>query len=84
MNSTSFESLQSHYNVPALAALAQTAECPTTFPLHGINLTSSPKLSFKAPTAEDFDKGSGVSTEAQVHNSVLSIVANLWKKLSSR
>ncbi|PMV19092.1 hypothetical protein C1X21_26065 [Pseudomonas sp. FW305-3-2-15-A-LB2] len=84
MNSTSFESLQSQYNVPTLATLAQEAERPTTSPLHGVNLTSSPKCSFKAPTAEDFDKGSRMFIETPAHTPVLSTVANFLKRWSSR
>lgn len=84
MNSTSFESRHSQYDVSAMATLAQQPETPGTPQPQGLNLTSSPKFSFKAPTAEDFDKGSRAITEEPGSNPLLCLFANLWHKLSSR
>ncbi|CRM86974.1 hypothetical protein [Pseudomonas sp. 22 E 5] len=82
MNSTTFESRYSQYNAPNLAALAQEVKNPRE--PKGLNLTSSPKFSFKAPTAEDFDKGSRVLTEESAPSSVISMLASFWSKLSRR
>ena len=84
MNSTSFESRHSQYNASALVGLVQEAESPRASQLQGLNLTSSPKFSFKAPTAEDFDKGSRVFMEESVPSPVLSVFASFWSKLSRR
>ncbi|MFL1389798.1 hypothetical protein ACI77F_19240 [Pseudomonas tritici] len=84
MNSTSFESRHSQYNASALVGLAQEAESPRASQVQGLNLTSSPKFSFKAPTAEDFDKGSRVFMEESAPSPVLSVFASFWSKLSRR
>lgn len=82
MNSTSFDSRHSPYTTSSVAALAQEAEHSRK--PQGLNLTSSPKFSFKAPTAEDFDKGSRLFTEQSAPNPVFSMLASLWSKVSRR
>ena len=82
MNSTSFEPRHSQYNPSNLAALTQEAKNPRE--PQGLNLTSSPKFSFKAPTAEDFDKGSRVIIEDSTHGPVMSLFSSFWSKLSRR
>ncbi len=82
MNSTSLESRHSQYKVSTLAAPAQEAENPRE-PL-GLYLTSSPRFSFKAPTAEDFDKGSRLIIEDSTHGPVMSLFSSFWNKLSRR
>ena len=82
MNSTSFEPRHSQYNASNVAALTQEAKNPRE--PQGLNLTSSPKFSFKAPTAEDFDKGSRVLTEESAPSSVISMLTSFWSKLSRR
>jgi len=82
MNSTSFEPRHSQYNPSNLAALTQEAKNPRE--PQGLNLTSSPRFSFKAPTAEDFDKGSRVFTEESAPSAVTSLLTSLWNKLSRR
>jgi hypothetical protein len=84
MNSTSFESRHSPYNASSLATLTQEAEQPRASSSPGLNLTSSPKFSFRAPTAEDFDKGSRLFMEEPARSPVLSMITNLWSKLFSR
>lgn len=84
MNSTSIESRHAQYNLSTLAALAQEAEGPGAFPSQRLNLTSSPKFSFKAPTAEDFDKGSRLLIEEPAPTPLFALVASLWNKLSRR
>ncbi|AKS05373.1 hypothetical protein [Pseudomonas trivialis] len=80
MNSTSFESRHSQYNASTLVGLAQEVENRPQV----LNLTSSPKFSFKAPTAEDFDKGFTEGMEKPAPRPVLSMFAELWSKFSSR
>lgn len=80
MNSTSFESRHSQYTVANFTALAQEVENRPQV----LNLTSSPRFSFKAPTAEDFDKGFRGSVEKPAHRPVLSMLADLWSKFASR
>jgi len=82
MNSTSFESRHAQYKISTLAAPAQEAENPRE-PL-GLYLTSSPRFSFKAPTAEDFDKGSRALMEESTPGSVISMFYSLWNKLVRR
>lgn len=82
MNSTSFEPRHSPYTTSNLAALAEEVKSPREPQV--LNLTSSPRLSFKAPTAEDFDKGSRVLTEKSAPSTVTSLLASLWNKLSRR
>lgn len=84
MNSTSIESRHAQYNLSTLAALAQEAEGQGAFQPQGLNLTSSPKFSFKAPTAEDFDKGSRPFIEEPAPTPLLAAFASLWNKLSRR
>nr|WP_314565192.1 hypothetical protein [uncultured Pseudomonas sp.] len=84
MNSTSFESRHSQYNASGLVGLAQEAESSGASQRQGLNLTSSPKFSFKAPTAEDFDKGSRLFMEESAPSPVLSVFASFWSRLSRR
>lgn len=84
MNSTSFESQPSQYTVASLAMPAREAGLPSTSRSQALNLMSSPKFSFRAPTAEDFDKGSRTFTEEPLSSPVFSTLAGLWHKLSCR
>lgn len=82
MNSTSCESRHAPYKISTLAAPAQEAENPRE--PQGLNLTSSPRFSFKAPTAEDFDKGSRALMKESTPGSVISVFSSLWNKLVRR
>lgn len=82
MNSTSFESLHAQYSASTLAALAQETE-KSRAPQR-LNLTSSPRFSFKAPTAEDFDKGSRLFIEPPMSSPLSGIFASLWSKVFRR
>lgn len=84
MNSTSFDSCHSQYNVSTLTALAQEADNPRASQPPVLNLTCSPRFSFKAPTAEDFYKASRVFEEESVPGPVFSMLVGLWGKLSRR
>ncbi|MGG5242155.1 hypothetical protein ACQZ2F_21660 [Pseudomonas lurida] len=84
MNSTSIESRHAQYNLSTLSALAQESGGPGALQPQGLNLTSSPKSSFKAPTAEDFDKGSRLFIEEPPPTPLLAVFASLWTKLSRR
>ncbi len=82
MNSTSFDSRHSPYTASTVTALAHEAQ--NSRKPQELNLTSSPRFSFKAPTAEDFDKGSRLFTEQSAPNPVFSMLASLWSKVSRR
>ncbi|WP_206425417.1 hypothetical protein [Pseudomonas orientalis] len=86
MNSTSFEPRQSHsqYAIASLPAPATTEQSPGKSQAKALNLTSSPKFSFKAPTTEDFDKGTRTLVDEPGPGATPSLFANLWKKLSWR
>lgn len=83
MNSTSFESLDSQY-ISTLAGLGQETEAPRTSRPQALNLTSLPKSSFKAPTAEDFDKGARVLMEESPPSPGRSAFSKWFNKLSRR
>ena len=70
MNSPSFEPRHAQYNAATLV-----------MPPPQVNLTSSPKSSFKAPTAEDFDKGARTVAEEQASSSPCSLFPSIWSKL---
>jgi len=84
MNPTSFESLPSQYTVATLPIPAREAGVQSKSRSQALNLTSSPKFNFRAPTAEDFDKGSRAFMEEPASSPVLSTLAGLWSKLSCR
>ncbi len=84
MNSTSFESRHSPYSASTLATRTQEEGQPRAPTSPGLNLTSSPKFSFRAPTAEDFDKGARLFMEEPVRSPAFSMIANLWNRLFSR
>lgn len=84
MNSTSFESRHSQYAVSTLSAAASEVENQAPPVPQKLNLTSSPKSSFKAPTAEDFHKGAQARMEKPTLGAGLSVLGSLWGKLSGR
>ncbi len=84
MNSTSFETRPSPYTIAPLATVTPEAQGQGTSRAQTLNLTSSPKFSFRAPTAEDFDKGARALKEESLSSPVLSMLALLWSKLSCR
>ncbi len=84
MNSTSFESHPSRYTVSPQPAAGCEAESQRIFQQKALNLTSTPKYSFKAPTAEDFDKGTRAFGEHSVPGPAVSMLAVLWSKLFRR
>ncbi|OPA94045.1 hypothetical protein BFW88_09575 [Pseudomonas fluorescens] len=84
MNSTSFESRHAQYTVSPLSAAPHEVEGPGISRPQGLNLTSKPKCSFKAPTAEDFDKGTQAFCEEPVSSPAFPRLASLWSKLSGR
>ncbi|WLI08707.1 hypothetical protein PSH66_10405 [Pseudomonas sp. FP597] len=84
MNSTSFESRHSQYAVSTLSAAASEVENQAPPVPQKLNLTSSPKSSFKAPTAEDFHKGAQARMEKPTLSAGLSVLGSLWGKLSGR
>jgi hypothetical protein len=82
MNSTSFEPRHPQYNAATMVMPAADSQRELQPPR--VNLTSSPKSSFKAPTAEDFDKGAQAVTEEPVSTPLLSLFPGIWSKLSKR
>lgn len=47
-----------------------------------VKLSSSPQRTFKAPTAEDFDKGAQAITEEAVSRPKRSLLPTIWSRLS--
>ncbi|SDS68138.1 hypothetical protein SAMN04490205_3278 [Pseudomonas trivialis] len=84
MNSPSFESRQAQYTLTPLPPAACEGQKPDKSPPQGLNLTSTPKFSFKAPTAEDFDKGSKTTAQTSASGSTGSLLASIWNLLSRR
>ena len=83
MNSTSSASRHCPSSVTALMtalpeAPYQSAQQPS------LNLTSSPKCSFKAPTAADFDRGAHMLSDTPVGDPLFSRLSSFWSKLSLR
>ncbi|RMT98497.1 hypothetical protein ALP39_03334 [Pseudomonas marginalis pv. marginalis] len=73
MNSTSFEPRHAQYNAATLV-MPVAGEPPR------VNLTSFPKKSFQAPTAEDFDKGARTVVEERAPSLLCSLFPNIWSK----
>ncbi|MBC3199382.1 hypothetical protein HU756_21940 [Pseudomonas poae] len=84
MNSPSFESRQAQYTLTPLPSAACEGQKHDTPLPQGLNLTSTPKFSFKAPTAEDFDKGSKTQAQEPGSGSTGSLLASIWNLLSRR
>ncbi|MEX5541764.1 hypothetical protein [Pseudomonas poae] len=84
MNSPSFESRQAQYTLTPLPSAACEGQKHDTPLPQGLNLTSTPKFSFKAPTAEDFDKGSKTQAQEPGSGSAGSLLASIRNLLSRR
>ncbi|KAB0563907.1 hypothetical protein C9383_15345 [Pseudomonas palleroniana] len=81
MNSTSLEPRHSQHSVSTLPASAQEATAQQNLKALAVNLSSSPKSSFRAPTAEDFDRGARPFADEPVSRPAGSIFAMFWSKL---
>lgn len=84
MNSTSLEPRHSRYSASTLPATADEAAAQQSVKARALNLNSSPKNSFKAPTAEDFNRGARASGDEPAPRSAPSAFATLWSKLFCR
>ena len=83
MNSTSVESRHAQYTVVPLTAACEAKNQDKSL-TQGLNLTSTPKFSFKAPTTEDFHKGSRALTEKSESGLSSSLLASLRNLFSRR